>query len=116
MKSYQRIIQNTINCLGTINMNTNTIEAQYYNTTNSEELSVPKTLGSSSLDELHSKIDEQARLLREQQKAIHGIQCLQKQIVPNTQTGSLPHQTPPYDPSILPLKEQMILMEKEPFM
>ena len=65
-------------------------------------MSVPRTVGSSSLDELHSKIDEQVRLLSEQQKAIHGIQCLQKQIVPNTQTGPLPHQTPPYDPSIPP--------------
>ena len=94
--------KNTINFLATINMNTHTIEGQYYNTTNSGELSVPKTVGSSSLDELHSKIDEQARVLSEQQKVIHGIQHLQKQIVPNTQTGSLPHQTPPYDSSIPP--------------
>ena len=92
----------TINFLGTINTNTCTIEGQYYNITNSGELNVPKTVGSSSLDELHSKIDEQGRLLSEQQKTIHGIQRLQKQIVPNTQTGSLPHQTSPYAPSIPP--------------
>ena len=94
--------KDTINFLGTINMNTHTIEGQFYNTTNPRELSVPRTFGSSPLDELHNKIDEQARLLSEQQKATHGIQRLQKQIVPNTQTGSLPHQTSPYDPSIPP--------------
>ena len=94
--------KNTINFSGTINTNTRTIEGQYYNTTNSEELSAPKTIGSSSLDELHSKLDKKARLLSEHQKAIYGIQYLQKQISPNTQTNSLPHQTPPYCPSFLP--------------
>ena len=94
--------KNTINLLGTINTDTHTIEGQYYNTTNSSVLSAPKPFGNSSLDELHSKLDEQARLLSEQQKAIHGMQCLQKQITPNIHTNSLPHQTPPYDPSIHP--------------
>ena len=94
--------KNTVNFSGTINMDTHTIEGQYYNTTNSAVLSAPKTVGSSSLNELHSKLDEQAQLLSEQQKAIHGIQYLQKQVAPNTRSNPFPHQSPPYDPSIPP--------------
>ena len=60
--------------MGTINTDTHTIEGQYYNTTNSTVMGNPKTFGSPSLDELHSKLDEKARLLSEQQKVIHGMQ------------------------------------------
>ena len=59
---------------------------------------VAQTVGSPSLNELQSKLDEQAQLLGEQQKRIQGIQHLQKQTAPNTQSKPLPHQSPPSDP------------------
>ena len=52
--------KNTINFSGTINTDTHTVEGQYYNTTNPAVLSVPKTVGSPYLDELQSKLNEQA--------------------------------------------------------
>ena len=102
MKHHEKLSQKScINFSGTINTDTCTIEG-HYNTTNSTVLGAPKTVGSSSQDELHNMLDEQARLLNEQQKAIHGIQHLQKQVTPNTRPDSFPHQSPPYDPSIPP--------------
>ena len=88
--------------MDTINTDTHTIEGQYYNTTNSTVMSNPKTVDSQSLDELHSQLDEQARLLGEQQKVIHSMQHPQKQVTQNTQSSPFSHQSPPYDPSIPP--------------
>ena len=84
----------------TINTDTCTFEGHY--NTNSTVLDAVKTFGHSSLDEIHNRLDEQVRLLNEQQKAIHGIQHLQKQVAPNTRPDSFPHQSAPYDPSIPP--------------
>ena len=64
-------------------------------------MSNPKTVDSPSLDELHSKLGEQARL-SEQQKVIYGMQHPQKQVTWNTQSSPFSHQSPPYDPSIPP--------------
>ena len=90
-KCHEKLSQEScISFSGTINTDTRTIEV-HYNTTNSTVLGAPKTVGSSSLDELHNRLDEQARLLNEQQKAIHGIQHLQKQVAPNTRPDSFPH-------------------------
>ena len=64
-------------------------------------LGTPKVVNSSPLDELHNRLNEQARLLSEQQKAIHGIQHSQNQ-VPKTRSSPFSHQALPYDPSIPP--------------
>ena len=61
----------------------------------------PKVINSSPLDELHNRLNEQAKLLSEQQKAIQGIQHSQNQ-VPKTWSSPFSHQAPPYDPSIPP--------------
>ena len=65
-------------------------------------MSNPKTVGNPSLDELHSRLDEQARLLSEQQKVIHGMQHSRKQVTPNTRSSPFSHQSPPYDHTIPP--------------
>ena len=65
MKHHEKLSQESfINFSGTINTDTHTIEGRY-NTINSTVLGAPKTTGSSSLDELHNRLDEQARLLNE---------------------------------------------------
>ena len=64
-------------------------------------LGAPMVVHSSPLDELQNRLNEQDKLLSEQQKVIQGIQCSQTQ-VPKTQSSHFSHQTLPYDPSIPP--------------
>ena len=77
MKHHNRLPQEScINFSGTINTDTHTIEG-HYNTSNSTVLGVPKVVNPSPLDELCNRLNEQPRLLSEQQKVIQGIQSSQ---------------------------------------
>ena len=101
MKHHDRLPREScIDFSGTFNTDTRMIEG-HYNTTNSTVLGVPKVIYSSPLDDLHNRLNEQARLLSEQQKVIQGIQHSQTQ-VPKTWSSLFSHQTLPYDPSIPP--------------
>ena len=103
MKHHDRLPREScINFSGTINTDTRTIEG-HYNATSSMVLGAPKVINSSPLDELNNRLNEQARLLSQQQKAIQGIQHSQNQ-VPKTQSNPFSHQALPYDPSIPPPK------------
>ena len=90
MKHHDRLSQEScINFSGAINTDTHTIEG-HYNITNCMVLGAPKVINSSPLDELHNRLNEQAKLLSEQQKTIHGIQQSQNQ-VPKTQSSPFSH-------------------------
>ena len=100
MKHHNRLpLESCINFSGTINTDTHTIEG-HYNTSHPMVLGVPKFVNTSTLDELHNRLNEQARLLSEKQKVIQGIQSSQNH-VPNQSSLSL-QQVSPYDPSIPP--------------